>query len=266
MKNLLIAGVASMLLFSCKKDATLSQPADAVSLEVQAKISALGFNGSKAVVHEEGFLVEGDIVITPEMMNSSQDQKLLRIAEVEQYRTTNIVSVPGTTRNITIRVDSKMPSKYVGLTDQMIARYNAEGLKLTFSRVSSGGNIVIKSASRSAQYLASAGFPTSSGAPYGSVLVNTFYLDRYGWNNSSIISILAHEVGHCIGFRHTDYMSRQYSCGGSAYNEGASTVGAVHIPGTPTGPDPNSWMLACIGKDVNRNFNANDKTALAYLY
>jgi hypothetical protein len=43
-------------------------------------------------------------------------------------------------------------------------------------------------------------------------------------------------------------------------------VGAVHIPGTPTGPDANSWMLACIANGVNREFNNNDKTALDYLY
>ncbi|SIT94188.1 Dual-action HEIGH metallo-peptidase, partial [Pontibacter indicus] len=42
--------------------------------------------------------------------------------------------------------------------------------------------------------------------------------------------------------------------------------GAVHIPGTPTGADPNSWMLACIGTGVNRYFNSNDRTALRYLY
>ncbi|WP_342039377.1 M57 family metalloprotease [Pontibacter indicus] len=38
------------------------------------------------------------------------------------------------------------------------------------------------------------------------------------------------------------------------------------MPGTPTGADPNSWMLACIGTGVNRYFNANDRTALRYLY
>jgi hypothetical protein len=61
-------------------------------------------------------------------------------------------------------------------------------------------------------------------------------------------------------------MNRQYSCGGQAVNEGASAYGAVHIPGTPTGPDPNSWMLACINSGGDRPFNANDRTALNYLY
>ena len=40
-------------------------------------------------------------------------------------------------------------------------------------------------------------------------------------------------MGHCIGFRHTDYMNRAYSCGGSPANEGASSVGAILIPGHP---------------------------------
>ncbi|MBC8083111.1 MAG: protease, partial [Hymenobacter sp.] len=81
-----------------------------------------------------------------------------------------------------------------------------------------------------------------------------------------IATILAHEVGHCIGFRHTDYAGRQYSCGGAPVNEGASSVGAVYIPGTAPGNDPNSWMLACIGGGQNRPFNANDVTALRFVY
>jgi hypothetical protein len=62
-------------------------------------------------------------------------------------------------------------------------------------------------------------------------------------------------------------MRRSYSCGyGGNEGQAKNGVGAVLIPGTPSGPDPNSWMLACIGSNVNRPFNANDKIALAYLY
>ncbi len=117
----------------------------------------------------------------------------------------------------------------------------------------------------SGNYLASAGFPTSSGNPYGTINVNSGAIGSNP-NTSYLATILAHEMGHCIGFRHTDYMDRSYSCGGGYANEGASTVGAVHIPGTPTTADPNSWMLACIGGGQNRDFNNNDVTALNYLY
>jgi hypothetical protein len=113
--------------------------------------------------------------------------------------------------------------------------------------------------------LASAGFPTSTGEPYSQVKVNS---NAIGASPSATYlgTILAHEIGHCIGFRHTDYMDRSYSCGGAYSNEGASTVGAINIPGTPTTADAGSWMLACIGSGQSRPFNSNDKTALNYLY
>jgi hypothetical protein len=74
-------------------------------------------------------------------------------------------------------------------------------------------------------------------------------------------------MGHCIGFRHTDYMDRSYSCGGTPINEGGDTtgVGAVYIPGTPTGPDA-ACMLSCLTSISERPFNPNDVIALNYLY
>lgn len=258
---LLIMGI-TLTMVACKKSASISDETTAISNDVLGKIAELGFSNKNVVKHDEGYLVEGDIVITEEQLNNKPSQSLLRVGTEEQYRTTNTVT--GLPRQITIRVASTLPTSYVTATDAAIARYNAQNLRITFSRVTSGGNIVISRAPSGAGYLASAGFPTSTGNPYNSVLVNRSYLDT--WNANTVASIIAHEVGHCIGFRHTDYMSRQYSCGGSPVNEGASTVGAILIPGTPSGPDPNSWMLACIGNGVNRPFNANDVTALQYVY
>jgi hypothetical protein len=235
-----------------------------ISQEVVGQINALGFSARNAQKVEDGILVEGDILLTHEMLNSNPESSLLRVGQEEQYHTTNLVE--GLPRTITIRVSSTLPSAYVTATDELVRRYNDEGLRITFRRVSSSSsaNITLTKAPLGARYLASAGFP-SSGNPYNKVLVNSTAL---GMANATtyLATVLAHEIGHCIGFRHTDYMSRQYSCGGQAVNEGASTVGAVLIPGTPSGPDPNSWMLACIGSGRDRPFNANDQTALNYLY
>lgn len=263
-KLIKIAGIpvfVCFVLLSCKKNSkeTIVEP---ISQDVLAKIAELGFSNKNVQTHSEGYLVEGDIVLTKEHLNSKPENLLMRIADEEQYRTTYVVT--GLPRNITIRVNSSLPSRYITAVDGAISRYNSLGLRITFSRVTSGGNIVISPAPSGSGYLASAGFPSSSGNPYNSVLVNRSYLDT--WNINTVTSIIAHEVGHCVGFRHTDYMNRAYSCGGSPVNEGASTVGAIPIPGTPTGPDPNSWMLACIGNGVNRPFNANDIIALNYVY
>lgn len=254
--------VLAILAVSCKKDAKAPVQEDKISDEVLAKIYTLGYSNKNVQKHTEGYLVEGDIVITEEMLNQKPENIFLRIAGEEHYRTNNLVT--GLPRNITVRVSTSLPSSYVTATDEAIRRYNAEGLRVTFSRVTSGGNIVLSPAPAGAGYLASAGFP-SSGNPYNSVRVNSAYLGSNPGTNY-LATILAHEIGHCIGFRHTDYMNRSYSCGGSAVNEGASTVGAVHIPGTPTGPSAGSWMLACIGTGVNRPFTSADRTALNYIY
>jgi len=254
--------IGVVVLFSCKKEG--KPVSDEVPQSVKDQISALGFTSANAQKIDEGYLVEGDIIITPELLSNSPQSQFLRVGNEEQYRTTNLVtSLP---RTITVSLDRRIPSAYGPVLTEMVNRYNALNLQVHFQQVSSGGQIVFKVAHGS--YLASSGFPSSQGSPYPTVNVNT---SAIGTGTSSTFinyaaTIFAHEVGHCIGFRHTDYMNRSYSCGGSAVNEGASTVGAILIPGTPSGPDPNSWMLACIGANQNRPFNANDKTALNYLY
>ncbi len=259
---LALVAALGMSLSSCQEKANV-EVKGTLSETTISQIKALGFTADGATaIDGGGVLVEGDIVLSPEMLAAKPDYQMLRVGQDEQYRTTNLVT--GLPRTITIRVSSSLPSAYITATDELIRRYNAENLRISFARVTSGGNIVMNAAPSGSTYLASAGFP-SNGNPYNSISIN---VGAIGTANAStyIATILAHEVGHCVGFRHTDYMSRQYSCGGSAVNEGASTVGAVYIPGTPSGPDPNSWMLACIGSGANRPFNTNDRTALSYVY
>ncbi|MBS4066149.1 MAG: protease [Chitinophagaceae bacterium] len=258
--SLLCVGMfAALFMVACSK--ATEESAAPVSQDVLDQIASLGFSTDGVVASDGGYIVEGDIFLTPSDFANSKTTGKLIVANEEQYRTTNLVSVPGTSRNITISVSGTVNANFSAAIDAMITRYNSENLRLTFSRVASGGNINIRIVN-TGQYIASAGFPTNSGNPYGEVK----YANRYtNYSINFMTTVLAHEVGHCIGFRHTDYMNRAYSCG-SGGNEGASTVGAIHIPGTPTGPDPNSWMLACLSATTNRPFNANDKTALAYLY
>ncbi|NJO25762.1 MAG: protease [Bacteroidia bacterium] len=267
MKKLLsLTAFAAVLLFavqSCKKE-NQAPSSDEISQDVLTQIRNHGFSTDNVLKDEGGYVVEGDIFIPDGDLLKQPGWNTLNVANSEQYRTTNLVT--GLPRNITVSVANNLPSSYVTATNEAIARYNALGLTITFSRVSgNNANIRITKAPFYAQYLASAGFPTSNGNPYNSIKVNSTYLGSNPGTNY-LATILAHEMGHCIGFRHTDYMDRSYSCGGSYYNEGSAGVGAIHIPGTPTGPDANSWMLSCIGSGVNRPFNSNDQTALNYLY
>lgn len=250
--------IAVFAITSCKKEVK-EEVQDGVSQETLAKIANHGFGTSNVQKDEDGYLVEGDIILTEEFLNSAPGGNYLRIAENEQYRTTNLVT--GLPRTITISSSGSVNTNVSSAIDVAIARYNAQNLSITMQRVPSGGEINIRIVN-GANYIASAGFP-SGGDPYGTVKFNKQYQN---WQNNTLASVFAHEIGHCVGFRHTDYMDRSFSCGGSPVNEGSSNVGAIHITGTPTGPDSGSWMLSCIGNGVNRPFNNNDRTALSELY
>lgn len=258
LKGTLILSSVCLIFFSCKKSATESPVQDEISQGTLDKIHDLGFSNKNVTKDEGDYVIEGDIRIAESELTSHPESQFLRVGSEEQYRTFNLVT--GVPRTITVSISSRI-SQYTGALDEAIGRYNAQNLTIRFQRVSSGAEIAIVRGN--GNYLASAGFP-SGGDPYGQVKINANAIGNQP--QATVATIIAHEMGHCIGFRHTDYMSRQYSCGGQPVNEGASSVGAVHIPGTPTGPDPNSWMLSCIGSGQNRPFNSNDRTALNYLY
>jgi hypothetical protein len=255
-----------VMLTACKKDAKTSE--EEISQAVKDQIYSIGFGTNNIQKVDEGYLVEGDIILTQEYLNSNPTRLALRVGDEEQYQTTNLVTISGSKRVITVSLNRRIPSAYVAVLDEMILRYNSENLEIEFQKVQSGGEIEFVPAH--GNYLASSGFPDSQGNPYPKVNVNTTAISQYSNNNfvDYAATIFAHEVGHCIGFRHTDYFNRQISCNGSPVNEGQSTVGAIQIPGTPgmTNVDKGSFMLSCIGAGQDRPFTNYDKIALDYLY
>jgi hypothetical protein len=263
-----IAFALSIVMVSCKKEVKENQPE--ISDETLGQIKALGFSTNDVKKTSDGYLVEGDINLSNEDLAQRPTSPFMIIANEEHYRTFNLVSTSYPTIKVALNNSSSAhQAAFSAALDEAIRRYNALPLRVKFSRVTSSANTSVVAYYEVSNVLGSAGFPSSSGAPYSQVKMNTYH---YSTSTSStnvnyIATIMAHELGHCIGFRHTDYMNRAYSCG-SGGNEGQTTtgVGAVHIPGTPTGPDSRSWMLACIGSGTNRPFTSNDNVALNYVY
>ncbi|MFA0962897.1 M57 family metalloprotease [Roseivirga sp. BDSF3-8] len=260
-----------MAFFSCSEEAENVTPYE-LPQDVLSQIEQAGFSTEGAMSFRDGYLVEGDIYLTgADLQNMSP---ATTVAAAEQYSTNNLVSTNGS-RVITMYAQQGGNGGYsagmIAGLDEAIRRYNAMNLEISFQRISTNSADITMTRLRKGEerqgILGSAGFPTASGDPYGEIKMSGILESSYGLGTNGIATIIAHEMGHCIGFRHTDFFDRSISCGGSAYNEGASSVGANHIPGTPTGASASakSWMLSCTdGSD--RPFNNDDKTALTYLY
>ena len=179
-----------------------------------------------------------------------------------QYRTNNTVSASVGT----ICIDGgDFNAAISDALNAAIANYNAEGLSFTMVRndAPGAGCDAVITGNQQGGSGGSAGFP-SGGFPYDTINIGTG-IANYG--QDVLTHVITHELGHCVGFRHTNYFDRSISCGGSYSNEGSAGVGAVHIPGTPTGAQLNgSVMNSCYNLDSTGNWTNSDQTALAEMY
>jgi len=219
------------------------------------------FTGSSG---KYNYVLEGDIVITPETFEAMSRSDVHHVGAVgEQYRTTNLVSSPQTITVIGYTGGSNaLTSKMQTALQNAVANYNALNMGLSFTltfSASTNADIVVYRVTGSAG--GSAGFP-SGGNPYKWVQI---FSQTNNYTTDVNEHVMTHEIGHCLGLRHTDYFNRSLSCG-TGGNEGSGGVGAIHIPGTPTGFDANSIMLSCFSSSENGEFGSFDVVALETLY
>lgn len=276
-KSFFAAGMVIMLsvvFFSCQKSGTETDP-NALSQDEKNLIKSAGFNSNWAERRGDGsYLIEGDMLLTKaqlESMSGATPTNFLIVADEEHYRTYNVVNTNGGVRTITVSLSGTgYPAYYSTALDNALARYNTLNLNIVFQRVASGGQINITLAdlgtSGGGCILGQAsGFPDANGNPAPGFKISTSSCAQTYLNTvDKVDEVMAHELGHTIGFRHTDYKKRN-SCGPGA-GESAGSIGAVWIPGTPTSVSGSydSWMMACT--NGRPNFNADDVIALQYVY
>ncbi|WP_234974699.1 M57 family metalloprotease [Tenacibaculum agarivorans] len=255
-----------------EKNEELDVAADSnVSTEIIEKLANFDMNTNyvekTALVLPDGsttpaYKVEGDIYMTEEKIKELPNLEGLT---GRNYYTNNLVS-----QNTVIDIIGFTGGGGFGLSSKAqtalqwaVNNYNRLNLSirfnLTFGTNYQPRDMVVYNNPNESGSGGSAGFP-SGGAPFK--FVQIFGLEGFSTNVNE--HVITHEIGHSVGFRHTDYFSRQ-SCGQNV-NEGVGSIGANPIPGTPAGYDPTSVMIACFSSSDDGEFGPNDITALRFLY
>lgn len=196
---------------------------------------------------------EVSLAASREMLDAGDSSK-------EQYRTTNTVST--SLAKICIN-GSTFTGVFSTALDLAIQNYEEQPITFAMARTpSTGCSFTIDAVLQPAVVGGSSGFP-SSGLPFSTINIGdglaTFSID-------TIEHVITHEIGHAIGFRHSDFFNRSISCG-TGGNEGDAGVSAIHIPGTPTDATVGgSIMNSCFRTTEPGEFTATDVTALRALY
>ncbi|MCX4248019.1 M57 family metalloprotease [Paraliomyxa miuraensis] len=240
---------------------------EAVIAEIVDNLVDAGYPESEIEVREDGeVFVGGDAHVTlgasREMIGLAADGEEGDEEHFRHFRTNNLVGASIDTICINGKAFSGTMS--TGL-DLAIQNYNQQNLQFTMVRFNTnnapaGCDAVIVGSTKG-PVGGQSGFP-SGGLPYDKFQVGK---GTANYGADVVEHVITHELGHAIGFRHSDYFDRSYSCG-SGGNEGDGGVGAVHISGTPNGYAPGSVMNSCFTATENGEWANSDITALNALY
>jgi Dual-action HEIGH metallo-peptidase len=252
LRRIAIAGSCAVLMFGCASSTDDSQ-------EIIDNLVEAGFPADDIVVADGLVYVGRDAQVSLE----ASREMLISDPGQEQYRTTNLVSLTLGT----ICVDGSRLNKepFNTAVNDALANYN--NLNLTFRMVRTSGNAAgcdaLISLRLSGPTGGSSGFP-SGGLPFSSVQIGR---GLASFPTNTVTHVVTHELGHCVGFRHSDFFNRAISCGGQPSNEGDGGIGAILIPGTPSGAVlGGSVMNSCFRTVEAGVFTADDRTALNALY
>ncbi|MBL7809718.1 MAG: hypothetical protein JNN28_17995 [Saprospiraceae bacterium] len=264
MKKLLMFALAgiSLLAFACQKNENVQDSTPEESqLMKQFLATTYGFLPESIVEHDHCFVAEGDQCFHKEDFwnhySSGADGEFSvpeagsdeLAADRKHYRWSYLVTK---TKNVTIRILPGVPTVWKNAITQAVIDWNALGGGLTFSiQYASSpkfGVVNVSMKTMSNEDYAKAYYPTSNGYPGSDLFINPYFNNILSPNSKT--GVIAHEIGHTIGIRHTD------SGDGSLITNVSTSC--------KNNPDPESVMSA--EGDFYYGFTTCDREAYKALY
>lgn len=261
MKYLKLLFVISVLfLFSCQDTDEVFIPQDSSINQDQslviAKLVAMGYDREMIKEYDDFFLVGGDMLFSKNIEDYSTNTKPFS-KQATKGGNNNLLSLRET--NVSVYIDPSIPSSgtdnWRNAINSAINDWNGVFNSSIFFNLSSNSNadITIKSdAGGLSNLTVAAAFLPVGGKSGSTIIIN---LDFNGGNpvsESSKRYNMAHELGHTIGFWHTNWDTLQEGMGNT-------------IPGTPT-QDINSVMNGGTAFFTWSGFSTYDVVAAQYLF
>jgi hypothetical protein len=280
-----IMGLAVLLLTlsiaSCKKSENPVIAPDTIAdinPAIVSKIKDMGFATDGIKESGDYYVVEGDILISKKSLSKVKNAEKITNADgkIAQGHTNQLIQ--GNLTNVVITQED-FDTRWFYAIREAVAAWNAIGncrINLIHSynqfyppyTSNVTPNITVKKVNLGTGGFGHSEFPTDSGQPGAILQVNPYTNNVNGTPRSheQDVYMLIHEIGHCLGLRHTDFAVEGY------YDDNGRFVGRNGVPGTPTNgnasDDPNSVMNSGRLGTLNAwsSFSSYDVIAAQYLY
>lgn len=261
-KQIIICLLIACTLFSCDNSEIESSDNETLVNQdspVVKKLLAKGYKIENIQETKDFYLVEGDLMFSKKI----EDYR----SSTNRHASTNNLVTPEF-RVVTVFFDTSIAQSGVddwsgAIIAAMSNWSNLSGTSIKFVRVFSGADIIIKSdyGLLPNNVIAAAGFPYSNGKAYSIIDINLDFNSNQNVSLNTKIYNVVHELGHCIGLRHTNWESEGY------YDQNGILIGGGTnlIPNTPS-QDPNSVMNSGTALYSWNGFSTYDVIAVNYLY